>query len=374
MTKDEMNKKLLQQVNSLTSTVDSLNATINAQTQLIAQLNQAIQELKEQLNKNSKNSSKPPSSDGFKKPAPKSLRKPSGKKAGGQNGHQALELPICMLYGDTRRGAFPSDVKAAVQYGENLQSLAVALNTVGAVSIKRTHEILSRVFNIPIATGTISSMVKRCADSLSETVGKIKDKMIGSALGHFDETGTRVDKKLWCAHLLRELTGIDKNHSEQKWASAFIDLLLEMKKVKDKSVEKGKDFLSYYHYHKFDKKYDELIEQARKENPLPKTTEKKRGRKKKGKILALVERLANYKASVCLFIHNFNVPFDNNQAERDLRMIKVKTKVSGCFRTEEGARDYLKIMSYVGTAHKQGYNAYEAIKNAITGHPDFIFE
>ena len=374
MTKDEMNKKLLQQVNSLTSTVDSLNATINAQTQLIAQLNQAIQELKEQLNKNSKNSSKPPSSDGFKKPAPKSLRKPSGKKAGGQNGHQALELPICMLYGDTRRGTFPSDVKAAVQYGENLQSLAVALNTVGAVSIKRTHEILSGVFNIPIATGTISSMVKRCADSLSETVGKIKDKMIGSALGHFDETGTRVDKKLWCAHLLRELTGIDENHSEQKWASAFIDLLLEMKKVKGKSVEKGKDFLSYYHYHKFDKKYDELIEQARKENPLPKTTEKKRGRKKKGKILALVERLANYKASVCLFIHNFNVPFDNNQAERDLRMIKVKTKVSRCFRTEEGARDYLKIMSYVGTAHKQGYNAYEAIKNAITGHPDFIFE
>ena len=147
-----------------------------------------------------------------------------------------------------------------------------------------------------------------------------------------------------------------------------------MKKVKDKAVEKGKDSLSYYHYHKFDKKYDELIEQARKENPLPETTKKKRGRKKKGKILALVERLANYKASVCLFIHNFNVPFDNNQAERDLRMIKVKTKVSGCFRTEEGVRDYLKIMSYVGTAHKQGYNAYEAIKNAISGHPDFIFE
>ena len=224
--------------------------------------------------------------------------------------HQVLELPICMLHGDTRRGEFPADVKAAVQYGENLQSLAVALNTVGAVSIKRTHEILSGVFNIPIATGTISSMVKRCADSLSETVGKIKNKMIDSALGHFDETGTRVDKKLWWVHdasnceytyldispkrgnagmeqcgVLPEFKGIDENHPEQKWASAFIDLLLEMKKVKDKAVEKGKDFLSYYHYHKFDKKYDELIEQARKENPLPETTEKKRGRKKKGKIL-----------------------------------------------------------------------------------------
>ena len=85
--------------------------------------------------------------------------------------------------------------------------------------------------------------------------------------------------------VLPEFKGIDENHPEQKWASAFIDLLLEMKKVKDKAVEKGKDFLSYYHYHKFDKKYDELIEQARKENPLPETTEKKRGRKKKGKIL-----------------------------------------------------------------------------------------
>ena len=379
MTNDELIKQLLQQN-------EALSTTIAAQTRLIAQLNQTIQELKEQLNRNSQNSSKPPSSDGFKKPAPKSLRKPSGKKAGGQNGHpgthlavitapdeivrhmppacegcphyqmckgtaciaekrhvidavvtvnvtehQALELPICMLHGDIRRGEFPSDVKAAVQYGENLQALSVALNTVGAVSIKRTHEILSGVFNIPISTGTISSMVKRCADSLSDTVGRIRDKMIGSALGHFDETGTRVDKKLWwvhdasnceytyldispkrgtagmeqcgvlagfqgiamhdcwasywnypdvrhavcCAHLLRELTGIDENHPGQKWASAFIDLLLEMKKVKDKAVEKGKDSLSYYHYHKFDKRYDEIIEQARKENPLPETTGKK---------------------------------------------------------------------------------------------------
>ena len=473
-----MVRQLLEQNASLLKQNEILTATI-------AELNQTIQELKEQLNKNSKNSSKPPSSDGLKKPAPKSLRKPSGKKAGGQNGHQGthlavitapdaivkhmpsacegcphyqvckgtaciaekrhvidavvtvnvtehqiLELPVCMLHGDTRRGQFPSDIKATVQYGENLQALSVALNTVGAVSIKRTHEILSGVFNIPIATGTISNMVKRCAHSLSDTVNKIKDKVVGSALGHFDETGTRVDKKLWwvhnasnceytyldispkrgfkgmeqcgvlteftgiavhdcwasywsypdiqhavcCAHLLRELTGITENHPEQKWASAFIDLLLDMKKVKEKAVENGRDSLSYYYYQKFDRKYDNLIEQARKENPLPKTTEKKRGRKKKGKILALVERLANYKASVCLFIHNFMVPFDNNQAERDLRMIKVKTKVSGCFRTEEGARDYLKIMSYVGTAHKQGYNAYEAIKNALSGHPDFIFE
>lgn len=485
MTKDEMIAQLLQRVDSLTATIEAQAELIEAQTELIAQLNQTIQELKEQLNKNSKNSSKPPSSDGFKKPAPKSLRKPSGKKAGGQNGHpgahltvtsepdeivqhmpsacegcphykmcrgtacvaekrhvidavvtvnvtehQLLEIPICMLHGDNRKGAFPNDVRATVQYGENLQALSVALNTVGAVSVKRAHEILSGVFNIPLATGTISNMVKRCADAVSETVSKIKQKIAGSGLGHFDETGTRVDKKLWwvhnasnceftyldispkrghlgmeqcgvlpsfhgiamhdcwssywsykdcrhavcCAHLLRELTGIVENHPNQKWASAFIDLLTEMKKVKDKAVLAGKESLSYYYCHKFDKRYDELIRQAREENPLPVTTEKKRGRKKKGKILALVERLDKYKASVCLFIHNFMVPFDNNQAERDIRMIKVKTKVSGCFRSEEGARDYLKIMSYVGTAHKQGHNAYDAIRKAISGCPDFIFD
>ena len=171
-----------------------------------------------------------------------------------------------------------------------------------------------------------------------------------------------------------QLTGISENYPDQKRASAFIDLLMEMKKVKDKAVEKGKKPLSYYHCHKFDKRYDELIEQARKENPLPETTEKKRDRKKKGKIPALVERLANYKESVCLFIRNFKVPFDNNQAERDIRMIKVKTKVSGCFRTEDGSGDYLKIMSCIGTANKQGYNAYETSKNAISGNTNFIFE
>ena len=166
MTNDELIKQLLQQNEMLSSTVVSLNNTVNVQTQLTAQLNQTIQELKEQLNKKTKNSSRPPSSDGFKRPAPKSLRKPSGKKAGVQDGHkgaylsvtaapdetvkympsacegcpyyqmcrgtaciaenshvidvavtvnvvehQALEIPVCMLCGDTRKGEFPSECK-----------------------------------------------------------------------------------------------------------------------------------------------------------------------------------------------------------------------------------------------------------------------
>lgn len=140
---------------------------------------------------------------------------------------------------------------------------------------------------------------------------------------------TETQHAVCCTHLLRKLAGIVENHPKQKWASAFIGLLLVMKKVKDNDIEMGKESLSYYHYHKFDKRYKELIKQGREENSLPITTKKKCGGKKKGKILALVECLDNYRASVCLFIHNFIVPFDNNQAACDVRRIKVKTWVSG---------------------------------------------
>ena len=87
----------------------------------------------------------------------------------------------------------------------------------------------------------------------------------------------------------------------------------------------------------------------------------------------LICRLYNYKESVCLFIKNLCVPFDNNQVERDLRMVKVKTKVSGCFRNEEGAQEYLTIMSYIGSARKHGINAFTAIREALNGTPDIIF-
>ena len=110
-------------------------------------------------------------------------------------------------------------------------------------------------------------------------------------------------------------------------------------------VSGGKDSVSIEQLEQFDKQYDEIIKTAYPENPLPETTDKMCGQKKKGKVLNLIGRLDKYKASVCLFIKNFCVPFDNNQAERDIRMVKVKTKVSGCFRSMEGAQEYLTIMS-----------------------------
>jgi transposase len=451
--------------------------------QKIVEINERIAELERQLNQNSSNSSKPQSSDGLAKPSIRSLRKPSGKKTGGQKGHpgaylatmaepdevvhhmplacydcpskdicissasicetrevidaivdvkitahKALEI-TCPLLGISHKGFFPDSVKSPVQYGENLQALVVALNTIGAVSVNRTHEIVSSIFNIPLSTGTISAMVSRCAAGLEETVAIIREKITASAVANYDETGTRVDgQTMWvhnastseythlfihekrgkegsdaggvlplfrgiavhdcwspywkypdighalcCAHLLRELIGVEENNPKERWASAFKKLLLTMKAAKEKAIEKGKDALSRYYLAKFDRLYDRIIAQAYRKNPIPKSSEKKRGRKKKGKVLSLVERLAGHKASICLFVKNFAVPFDNNQAERDIRMIKTKTKVSGCFRSIDGASNYLKIMSYVGTAKKLKINPYEAIRQAILGTPEFIF-
>jgi transposase len=341
--------------------------------------------------------------------------------------HQSLILD-CPLHKMQLKGEFPNGIKATVQYGENLWALAVALNTIGAISLNRTHEILSGVFGIPISTGTINNMVNRCANDLTNAVELIRHKLISSEVINFDETGTRVDgKTMWVhnasnllytfltintkrgkegmdaggvigeftgfgvhdcwmpywkyphithalcnAHLLRELVSVIENNPEQKWAPKFMNLLLDMKKAKEYAIDIGKSQLRKKVLQKFEQRYNESIALAYAENPLPETTNKKRGRKKKGKILSLIGRLDVHKASVCLFIHKFVVQFDNNQAERDQRMIKTKTKVSGCFRSLDGAHSYLKIMSFVGTAKKHGFNAYQAIRQAISGKPNFF--
>jgi len=184
----------------------------------------------------------------------------------------------------------------------------------------------------------------------------------------------RFHKLILDSSLLRELINIEENYPEQGWATDFKNYLLEMKKAKEQAVEEGKCRLGRKILEDFSERYDKFITLAYAKNPLPEieNIEKKRGRKKNGKILSLIQRLDKYKESVCLFIYNFAVPFDNNQAERDQRMIKTKTKVSGCFRSLIGAENYLRIMSYVGTVKKHGYSAYEAIRQAISGNSNFF--
>ena len=474
MTKRE--EELTQQVERLTKLVDEL-------LQKLDEAYAEIAELKERLNKNSNNSSKPPSSDGYGKPAPKSLRKPSGKKQGGQAGHKGHNLksniaptdvvqhmpfactgcPACEAcrgracsaekrcvldavvevtvtehqamevvcpYSNMRiRGTFPADIKSPMQYGSNLKAMVVALSTVGSVSANRIHEIFGGVFHIPLSTGTIMNMVHQFAMGLEATDAELRQAAINMPVGHFDETGTRVDKHtkwvhvasnsritylylndkrgrsamdeeailsnfhgilvhdslasywaygsehgLCCAHILRELNGILENHPEQTWASNFRSLLLDMKKAKDASLQKHLLWLDAKSLQGFSRRYGQILRRAYEQNPPPHVVGKRKGRRKRGRVLALIDRLKKHKASVCLFVKNFDVPFDNNQAERDLRMVKVKTKVSGCFRTDEGARDFLRIMSYVGTAKKQGVNAFIAIRQALLGHPQIYWQ
>lgn len=489
MDKDLMIKNLTKQVDDLTALVQSLTESNASLTETVKELQETIRELQRQLNQNSQNSSKPPSSDGFNKPKSQSQRQKSGRKQGGQKGHpgahmsiphepdnyrrhlpkkcllcphlnacsmnghvftcgekryevnaiittkvtehQSIQVASCPCTGEALTGEFPKGIRAYVQYGDSVCVLAGLLSTYGAVSTMRIHVLLGSLLGVSLSTGTINSMVSRCARKVGGTLETIKSMLIDEKVANFDETGTDVNgKTIWVhnsstpeltyqtinakrgqigmegngvltefegiavhdcwspywkydsithavcnAHLLRELTSVEQYSPDHAWAPGFKTLLRSMKKARDKAVAKGKTELSYYYLHKFDIEYDRLMKMADKECPLPPDPpKKKKGRKKKGKERSLIERLMALKASVCLFIRDFSVPFDNNQAERDVRNVKTKTKVSGCFRTESGAQDYLDIMSYISTGRKHGVSAYEALTAAFAGNAEIVLQ
>lgn len=453
--------------------------TIEEQAKRIAELEELVKDLYEKLHKNSNNSSKPPSSDGLEKPKPKSLREPSGKKPGGQTGHKGsgLSLPViptqtvihtpapcenCPMKGQCVRcalsparnvldvaldvqvtahytesytcpkrdnqiisGNFPEDVGSSVQYGAGIRALCVALNTMGMMSINRTHELLEGLLGLPLSTGTISGMVTQCAEKLENTLEEIRQTLVQRPVVHFDETGSRAEGKtfwvhsacdeqytylsaqekrgvegmnganvlpefqgiaihdcwspywsyevghgLCCAHLLRELNGVIDNDSPRKaeWAKGMKTLLLEMNKYRNEVLAQEKPAFDPEKVKEYEQRYDKIIETAYQTNPVPKQPKGKPGRPKRGKRLALIDRLAKHKGEVCLFLHDLLVPFTNNLAEQSVRMVKVKTKVSGCFRTQGGISAFTKIMSYLQTAAKHHVPAFDAILQAILGN------
>ena len=462
-------------INSLQDTISSLQAT--------------IKELQRQLGLNSQNSSKPPSTDGFKKPRTKSLRQSSGKKVGGQKAHkgscqkiphepdevkqhypdkcltcphlseckssgsvfqcgqsrfvidakietivtehQAMEVAHCPCSNEKLSATFPSDVKAYTQYGSTISVLATIFNTFGAVSTNRIQTIFKNLLDVTISEATILSMIDKGASLVTDTVKQIKAHIeTNSDIAHADETGLNVNsQKYWvhtastdkytylilhkrrglegvkangaivdykgvvvhdcwgpyfkldnikhsvcCAHILRELNGVIDAEESHVWAKRFKQLLLNMKKSKEQALDSNKTELDESLLKLLLKEYDEILDYADIEFPSPKKVEGKgRGRTKKGKTRSLIERLRKLKDEVCRFVKDFTVPFDNNLAERDLRNIKTKIKVSGCFRTTDGAENYLKIMSYIGTAKKNGINAVKALKAAFDGTPNIIF-
>ncbi len=180
------------------------------------------------------------------------------------------------------------------------------------------------------------------------------------------------DHSLCNAHHLRELHYIEKQY-QQPWASQMAKLLCSIKKVVEETKESA-DHLPAPQIEIFERKYDDILAEGFALNPdLPPTqaagSPKKRGRPKRTPPLNLLIRLRDFKLQALAFMYDFRVPFDNNQAERDVRMVKVQQKVSGCFRTLEGAQRFGRIRGYISTARKNAKNVFEAIRDALDGNP-----
>ncbi len=453
---------------------------LGQQRELIDQLQARIQALEEQKAQDSHNSSKPPSSDGLKKPRPKSQRKPSGKKTGGQPGHKghtlrAVERPDCVEVhpvqrcarcrasleglaadgyearqvfdlpavrievtehraevkrcpecGQMSKGEFPATVTQPVQYGPEIKAQAVYLNQNHFIPLERTAEILGDLYGQPIGEGSIIAACQEVAEQVQPVWAAVKEHLIKTAEAvHFDETGMRVEGKLrWThvasteavtylathdnrgakalreigilphregkaihdgypsyyqfpgvahglcnAHHLRELQFVQEQYG-QEWAGGLSHLLIEIKEAVQVAQQQGERTLSQTQIVDFERRYGGLLEAGYGPNPHPaEATPQKRGRKKQSKPRNLLDRLRDHKQEVLAYMYDFKAPFDNNQAERDLRMVKLKQKVSGCLRSKGGAELFCRIRSYTSTARKSGRSALDALRMALIGLP-----
>ena len=451
---------------------EALVDVILALQEQVQSLTARIQMLEQQLRKNSRNSSKPPSSDGLAKPNPKSLRKRTGKKSGGQKGHpghtlqsaehpdqstvlpvnicschadlsqispigydvrQIFELPepklhvlefkgeikICPDCGAQVKAIFPDSAKAPVQYGERFRALLVYLHHQQLLPVNRIRQMMQDLYNAPVCEATIVDASKKTHGNLEPFEIAITQALSKSPVLHVDESGARTAGKLhWLhvastefltfygihekrgteamdsfgilprfngylihdfwqpylkyecshglcnAHHLRELTFLFEQQ-DQLWAEKMFDFLLEARKF----AKEQNGQLTREQKEPCVQRFRTIIAEGWEANPLPPPVQKKRGRRKKTKSQNLLERLCDYESSVLAFLHEKDVPFSNNLAEQDIRMIKIRLKISGCFRTLQGARQFARIRSYISTARKQAWNILHAITRAVVGQP-----
>ncbi len=169
------------------------------------------------------------------------------------------------------------------------------------------------------------------------------------------------------AHLLRELIGLHED-TGQAWVQKLIRLLLRMKAAVAQARAAGQTALSPRQCAGYEAAYTRWVNEGSRANPPPKPTGK-RGRPKQAPARNLLDRLDTHREAMLAFLHDFRVPFDNNQAERDLRMLKVKHKVSGCFRGPQGAAYFGRIRGYIATLRKQGYSILDGLTTLFAGQP-----
>jgi transposase len=302
-----------------------------------------------------------------------------------------------------------------------VQARALYLLQYQLLPYARVGEVMRDLFGCPISPATIFSQVGSCAEELIETELKIKRKLRRSSVIHADETGLRVEGKchyvhvtsnsrlthyacdvrrgrgaieeidilpryrgtivhdgwpaytfysqcrhgLCCAHLLRELIFFSELSEQSKqWAEPVRKLLLEIKAEVEQVRAAGGARLDEERQTDLTLCYEQLVNEGLKANPPPEANEpvKKQARN-------LLLRLQRRQQEVLLFMKDFTVPFDNNQAERDLRMVKLRQKTSGCFRTGQGAANFCRIRSYLSSIRKQGQPVLKALQHACQQRP-----
>lgn len=328
-----------------------------------------------------------------------------------------------MLLRTFHRGRFPPEATATTCYGPRIQGAGAYLMDRQHVPVARTAEFMHVMFNAPVSTGWLASLQPRAEKLLEPFLETLKDLLRHAPVVHFDETGGRVDGALcWVhvactseltllhlatgrgkdsidaggilghgfngvavhdglaayrrypvqhglcsAHLVRELTGIAES-TGQDWATVLAELLVQMLVAVYQAKAAGAHGLNKRVLRGYRRKYRRLIAQGVALNPLPPPTGK-RGRPAMGPARSLLKRLADYQDDVLRFAADFRVPWDNNQAERDIRMVKVQQKVSGSWRSWDGACNFLATRSYIATARKQGINVLEALRDLFAGNP-----
>jgi transposase len=440
-------------------------------------------DLKARLAQNSRNSSRPPSSDGYEKPVPKSLRQKGQRKTGGQPGHQGVTLEMvkradhyemCPLpshcpcgrslarakvenfekrqvhdlppppklevtefqaqtrvcaCGRIHTAQFPEHVSQPTQYGPRVQAYVAYYSQRQLVPYERVQETLRDLHAVELSQGTINNILRRGYDSLAIHEMNVVQALRASGPVSFDETGMRVLKELWwlhvasnqtltfyhidehrgvaamlamgllpqftgtavhdgwasyftfgdcehalCnAHHLRELTFAVEQY-EQVWAKKMIECLLEANQEVNAAKKRGKTRLSRSRLTYYCNRYSRILREGRPELPAlsDPAGSKKRGPPKQHKIVNLYDRLRQFKYETLAFIHNFSIPFTNNQGERDERMAKIKQKVSGCFRSVQGARMFARVRGYISCALKQGINVLQALIAVFENDQKFI--
>lgn len=319
-------------------------------------------------------------------------------------------------------GTFPPEATAPVQYGPWVQALVVYLSTYQFLPYGRLREFFLELFGVKMSPSTMKRILALTVAKTAPTVEKIKKSIINSALAHFDETGMRVESSLhwlhshstrlltffavscfrgakamqeigilpkfrgkaihdaWApyygfedclhflcnAHHLRELTFAFEQLKE-KWAGRMHTLLLEIHRVVYEHKQNEKNGLSRYFLEKFEQQYQQIITAGKKLHTHRGEPEQtgNRGRKKQYKGKNLLDRLDFNRDQVLGFMRDFSIPFTNNLAEGDIRMQKVKQKISGCFRTRSGANVFAHLRSYISTARKQGHPTLGAIHAAL---------